>query len=324
MSVYTTVTASQLEGFLEQYDLGSLVAFEGIQSGIENTNYFVDTLKGRYVLTLFENHAASELDYYLGLMNHLADAGIHTPKPERDKTGRFLSQLCQKPATLVKRLKGKEVESDELGLGHLTTIGREMANYQKVAKSYPGERTNDRDWNWMQATLVQLKDQLPVAEVVAIEEELQWQLDGYQQGLFATIGHGIIHADLFLDNVLFESSHRVLNCGIIDWYYACNDYWLYDLAVLMNDWSKVETSSACYLDAEQANVLALAYATVLPFSDADRKAWPYMQRKAALRFYLSRLKDQLMPKDGELTLIKDPQVYRRLLTSLQTAPYLLP
>ncbi|MFP4154295.1 MAG: homoserine kinase [Halothiobacillaceae bacterium] len=307
MSVFTPVNERELTDFLTRYPTGPLQDFRGIAAGIENTNYFVDTRDRRMVLTLFEHHEPEELRYFLGLMAHLAEQGVPTAHPLADRDGNYLGTLNGKPAALVQRLAGSSVEEPEPE--HCASVGAELARLHLAGADYPGHRPPDRGPAWWFETSRRLMPQLDQADRQLLESELAYQRDHRLDAL----PRGVIHADLFRDNVLFDGPTLT---GIIDLYYACNDAWAYDLAVTVNDWCSREDGS---LAPERTAPLLAAYSDVRPLTDAEAAAWPAMLRGAALRFWLSRLKDKLEPRDGEMTFIKDPDEFRRVLVARRKA-----
>ena len=301
MSVYTTVERDELEDFLCNYSLGQLVEYEGISAGIENTNYFVTTSNGQYVLTLFETLSKDELPYFLDLMAHLAEHNVPSAHPEADKEGHYLRSLNGKPAALVMRLAGKSIEHPsltqcaELGkaLGHLHVVGQEFTEY----------RENLRGPHWWQQTAKQVMPKLAAAEAKLLQDELVFQ----KSHRLDSLPRGVIHADLFRDNALYSGDKLT---GIIDFYYACNDVLLYDIAVTVNDWCCHEDGS---LDDARLQALLAGYKTERSFTEDEKQAWPMMLRAGALRFWLSRLQDKLFPREGEITHIKDPTAFQRIL-----------
>ena len=301
MSVYTVISSSQLTQFLQDYDLGELVAFEGISAGIENTNYFVDTTAGRFVLTIFEHHTPDELGYFLNIMAFMAEHAIPTAHPKADKSGQYLKQLADKPAALVERLAGKTLEQPDQT--HCEVMAKSLASFHLAGADFGYYRANDRDLNWAKDLVDQIQplmtgeDQVLVGNELAYQETVDW----------AHLPQSVIHADLFTDNALFDG-HRL--SGIIDLYYACHGACLYDLAVMVNDWCRQADHS---LDEEKLAAALAAYQSVRALSEAEKQAWSAALRMAALRFWLSRLKDKLMPREGEITMIKEPEVFRQLL-----------
>ncbi len=301
MSVYTPVSEAELKAFLEHYDLGQLESFEGISAGIENTNYFVTTSGARMVLTLFENHSADELPYFLDLTAHLAEHGVPCAHPLAARDGRYLLELNGKPAALVQRLSGSGVE--ESSVAQCAAIGETLARLHIAGQSYPGRRDNDRGPHWWHETAELLLPKLNEADAALLRAEMAEQAEHRRDAL----PRGVIHADLFRDNALFDGDRL---CGLIDFYYACNDALLYDLAVTVNDWCADGQGG---LDAERTTALLRAYKAVRPVEAQETQDWPLMLRAGALRFWLSRLKDLHFPREGELTHTKDPEVFKRIL-----------
>ncbi len=307
MSVYTVITKSELQSFLTDYDLGELTQFEGISAGIENTNYFVDTTKGRFVLTIFEHHTFEELGYFLNIMSFMAKHKIPTAQPEKTREGTFLKSLKDKPAALVERLTGGGV--DVPSLKQTKVMGEQMARFHLAGDEFRDHRDNDRALDWMDATFNALKAKLSEEEIELIEAELavQHKLD------WNSLPQGVIHADLFCDNALFDGD---ILSGIIDLYYACNSILLYDLAVMVNDWCRVEDKNdELNFDYDEQKIASMvsAYQTTRPLTSVEKQVWPLILRLAALRFWLSRLKDKHQPREGEMTQIKNPDVFKVVL-----------
>ncbi|HES76604.1 MAG TPA: homoserine kinase [bacterium] len=312
MSVYTRVERPQLEAFLHMFNAGELVDYVGISAGIENTNYFVTTDTNRYVLTLFEQLSADELPFFLNLMAHLAEHGVPTAHPLANRQASYLDVLCDKPAALVQRLSGGTLEHP--GSAHCAAIGAALAHMHLAGQSYPVQRANPRGPHWWREAVARLHAQLHSDEAAQLDAEISFQFSHRLDHL----PRGIIHADLFRDNALFEGEKL---SGIIDLYYACSDALLYDVAITVNDWCVTEARE---LDPELTLALLAAYAAVRPFSAEERAAWPVMLRAAALRFWLSRLLDLHFPREGELTHTKDPQAFARLLRAHQRHTLPLP
>jgi homoserine kinase type II len=301
MSVYTSVTRPQLEQWLAAYDLGTLDDLQGIAAGIENTNYFVTTSAGRYVLTLFEKLQPEELPFYLGLMTHLSTAGVPCPRPIPNRAGAVLGMLNSKPATLVSRLPGRDISTPSVA--HCGEVGVMLATMHLAGQTYPATMPNPRGLPWWRAAALEVIPRMPSHEVLLLEQELAFQARPPAE----VLPRGAVHADLFRDNVLFDGP--VIG-GVIDFYFACTETLLYDLAVTVNDWCVDDVGQ---LDASRAQALLAAYHAVRPIEPGERAAWPQLLRAGALRFWLSRLFDFHCPRPGELTFAKDPGHFRQVL-----------
>ncbi len=309
MSVYTTINNSELTEFLGNYQAGSLKDFEGIQSGIENTNYFVNTDLGQYVLTIFEHHSVEELRFFLDLTAFLAEHEIRCAHPRPAKQGEYITELKQKPAALVDRLSGASVDTPNAK--QCAAVGNALAQLHLVGQDFWQSRDNERGPHWWHETSKALKDYLSDDENNLLATELAFQ----SQARDVDLPRGIIHADLFRDNALFVDDTL---SGIIDFYYACTDTLLYDIAVTVNDWCCNDDGT---LDKTRSRSLLAAYVAVRPITNDERRAWPVMLRAGALRFWLSRLHDKHFPRPGEITHIKDPDVFRRILTDRASSTF---
>lgn len=309
MAVFTPVSREALARWLERYAIGSLVEYEGIASGIENSNYFVTTTAGRYVLTLFERLAADELPFHLGLMHHLAARGIPCPDPVADHDGLVLGTLAGKPAALCTRLDGHaETHPDD---AHCAQLGETIARMHLAASDYPGRLPNPRGLAWWEAVAPRLAARLEPQQAALLADELSHQRAFASSRAFATLPASAVHADLFRDNVFFDpaaSSPRL--AGVIDFWFAGVDTWLFDLAVAANDWCVDDDAE---LDAERLGTLLDAYRRVRPLQPAEHDAWPTMLRAAAFRFWLSRLFDAHFPRPAEIVAPKDPARFERIL-----------
>ena len=308
MSVYTPVSTSDLDAWLTRYAAGGLVDLEPIASGIENTNYFVTTDRGRYVLTLYERLPASELPFYLNLMAHLARAGVEVPAPIPDRTGALFSLLNGKPAGLVERVDGVPIEAPDPA--HCAEVGEALARLHLATETYRTRLTNRRGPAWWRQAARAVKPHLSASQAALLDGEIKFQT-GFGRG---KLPKGAIHGDLFCDNVLFAGP-RV--AGIIDFGFAATDFYAYDLAITVNDWC-VDAGGA--LDRGLLTAMVEAYDTRRPLTSDEREAWPALLRAAALRFWLSRLYDLHLPRPGELIHAHDPAHFERILRARATEP----
>jgi homoserine kinase type II len=304
LSVFTPVSESQLAGWLKNYSVGALAALEPIAAGIENTNYFVTTGQGRYVLTLFERLPAAELPFYLELMAHLARHGIPCPAPVADLDDRFLSTLNGKPAALVTRLAGASIEHP--GAAECAELGALLARMHLAARSYGGYLENPRGPKWWRAAAREVRPFLDPAHAELLDAELRFQ----SEHRYPDLPRGAVHADLFRDNAVFEGG-RI--SGVFDFYFAGVDCFAFDLAVCVNDWCLADPVRDRRLDEARTLALLGAYHAIRPLQDPERAAWPALLRAAALRFWLSRLYDKHLPRPGELVKVHDPEQFRDIL-----------
>jgi homoserine kinase type II len=302
LSVYTKVTDAELAAWLGNYSVGALVACEPIKAGIENTNYFVTTGQGRYVLTLFERLPAEELPFYLDLMAHLARHGIPCPAPIADLHDRYLQSLNGKPAALVTRLPGRSV--DKPGERECGELGALLGRMHLAGRSFPAYLENPRGPKWWRFAAKEVSPFLDSRQKDLLEKELQYQ----SEQRFPDLPRGPVHADLFRDNTLFEKD-RI--SGVVDFYFAGVDCLLYDIAVCVNDWCLAEDGAA--LHAGRTRALLSGYQGMRAFTPLEEAAWPAMLRAAALRFWLSRLYDFHLPRPGMLVHAHDPEHFRRIL-----------
>jgi len=304
MSVYTTVTAAELDAWLTRYTVGGLDEIVPIASGIENTNYFVTTERGRFVLTLYERLPASELPFYLNFMAHLARAGVEVPAPIADRTGAFFSMLNGKPASLVERVEGTPIDTPDAA--HCAEVGAALARLHLASQTYRARLTNRRGPAWWRQAARAVKPFLTPAQSAMLDAEIKFQT-GFSR---LKLPKGAIHGDLFCDNVLFAGP-RV--AGIIDFGFAATDFFAYDLAITVNDWCI--DADAAPTDPALVAAMVGAYDALRPLSDDEREAWPSLLRAAALRFWLSRLYDLHLPRPGELTHAHDPAHFERILVA---------
>ncbi|MEY3931144.1 MAG: homoserine kinase [Pseudomonadota bacterium] len=320
MAVFTPVSEAALRTLLSGFDLGELKQFEGIASGIENTNYFVDTTQGRFVLTLFEKLTAEELPFYLELMRHLADSGVACPRPMADRSGAILHTCALKPASLATRLKG--LWQPNPTARHCEILGAAIANSHIAVKTYPGDQPNLRGLSWWQATVPQLLTLVTSEQAALLADELEVQTQFSQSSLAQSLPRGAVHADLFRDNVLFEETPQgpVLG-GFIDFYFAGVDQFVFDLAVAANDWCiDCSARDSGELDPARVDALIQGYESSRSLSADEKAAWPIALRAAAYRFWVSRLFDWHKPRAAAMLTPKDPTHFERLLIARRQLP----
>jgi len=305
MAVYTEVGDEELEAFVAEYDLGPVLSCKGIAEGVENTNYLIHTPAGNFILTLYEKRvAAADLPFFLGLMEHLADRGIPCPTPVHGKDGKALRRLCGRPAAIVTFLDG--MWPRRIRIEHCAGVGEALAQLhvagQGFAISRPNALTVDSWRSLLEASAPRAAEvQQGLADMLS--KELDFLEANWPSGLPA----GICHADLFPDNVFFVGDKL---SGLIDFYFACNDFFAYDLAVCLNAWCFERDRS---FNVTKARAMLSAYRQVRPFSDAELAALPLLARGCALRFLLTRLYDWLNTPAGAMVKPKDPLEYLTIL-----------
>lgn len=306
MAVFTPVSLRELAPWLAGYAVGKASAVRGISSGIENSNFFVTTEKGEYVLTLFERLNAEQLPYYLNLMCHLAGRGVKVASPIPDRNGRILGMLCGKPASLVTKLEG-DWQPDP-NPAQCAQVGGMMAKMHLAGRDYPAFQLNLRGLAWWRETLPTVSGFLEKEQAAFLQAEVHLQEAFAQTPAYSRLPSGPIHADLFRNNVMFDGETL---SGFFDFYFAGNDTWLFDVAVAANDWCIAPDTGR--FDASRLAAFLLAYHTVRPFTDDERQAWQTMLRAAALRFWLSRLYDFYLPREAEMLVPHDPVHFERIL-----------
>jgi homoserine kinase type II len=307
LSVYTTVDAGQLARWLEPLGVGAPDELSGIAAGMQNSNYFVVAGGQRRVLTLFETLAPQQLDFYLALQQHLAQRGIPCPHPQAAPDGRLWRPLAGKPAALFNCLPGAAIERPDAA--HCRQLGAMLARLHLAAADFPAPLANPCGHDWRERTGRQLAPLLSAGERRRLLDELAFQAAEDHSAL----PRGIIHADLFRDNVLWLPDGQL--SGVLDFYFAGADYLLFDLAVVANDWCSAAGQLAAFI---------AAYRELRPLSAREEAAWPAMRRAAALRFWLLRLEVRHHPRAGSVVTIKDPEHFGGLLQRLSLAPEGLP
>ncbi|MCP5361754.1 MAG: homoserine kinase [Hyphomicrobiales bacterium] len=301
MAVYTHLSDTDLVALLAKYKLGALVRWRGIAEGVENSNYLLDTSSGRYILTVYEKRTnIEELPFFLNLMEHLAGQGIPCPVPVHDAHGEVLQQIHGKAAAIVTFLEGQSVR--RIQNVHCAALGEWLAHMHIAAESFAMERVNTMGISHWRQQANGLGEQVERFRT-GIRQEIAYTLADIEARWPAQLPSGVIHADLFPDNVFFQG--QTLS-GIIDYYFACTDMFVYDLAICMNAWCFEPTYE---FNITKAGYLLRAYHTVRPLSDEEMRTLPVLCTGAAMRFFLSRLHDWLHPVEGALVTPKDPAEY---------------
>jgi homoserine kinase type II len=309
MAVFTSVSLEQLSGWITQFALGQARSIKGISSGIENSNFFIGTDSGEFVLTLFEKLRVEELPFYLHLMRHLAQRGVLVPEPIANLDGEILHTLNGKPASIVTKLEGAHQMAPQPQ--HCAAVGAMLAKMHMAARDFELSQPNLRGLPWWRETAPIVLPHLPQAAQRLLRDEMTFQEsfaagDDYAELLRNHMGP--VHADLFRNNVMFDGDRLT---GFFDFYFAGCDTWLFDLAVTVNDWC-IDVDSG-ELQLPRARAMLDAYHAVRPFSATETQAWQAMLRAAALRFWLSRLYDFYLPRDAEMLTPHDPVHFERIL-----------
>ncbi len=320
MAVFTPVSEAMGRELLSHYRLGELHSLQGIAHGIENTNYFIDTDAGRFVLTVFERLTFEQLPYYIELMRHLADRDVLVPAPQTRTDGKRLSTLSGKPAAIVSCLKGRWIPDPTPA--QCEQVGKALARMHLAGADFPMEQPNLRGLPWWEATVPRIVPHLDAGLASLLESELGVQQTFGRSALYAALPRGPAHADLFRDNVLFEPGPQL--GGFIDFYFAGHDTWLFDLAVAVNDWC-VDLPTGVF-DEARLRAFVSAYAQVRPFTEAEREAWSLCLRAGAYRFWVSRLFDWYLPRPAQTLTPHDPTHFERILRERihRAAEYALP
>ena len=301
MAVYTEVSDEVLNAFMAQYDLGQVTSFKGIAEGVENSNFLLRTTAGNFILTLYEKRVrAEDLPFFLGLMRHLSDRGFACPLPVAGRDGESLRRLCGRPAAIVTFLDGlspRRIQPEQCRL-----LGGALAQMHIAGNGFALSRANDLSLEGWRPLYERCKAR--AHEVRAgLAEDLARELDNLERYWPRDLPRGVIHADLFPDNVFFLGDRL---SGFIDFYFACNDFFAYDLAVCLNAWCFERDNS---FNVTKARLLLNSYRKVRPLSDAEIAALPVLARGSAMRFLLTRLYDWLNHPEGAFVKPKDPMEY---------------
>jgi homoserine kinase type II len=301
MAVYTEIADDELAQFIDSYGLGAVLSCKGIAEGVENTNYLVGTTAGQFILTLYEKRvAAGDLPFFLGLMEHLAAKGLSCPTPVRDRQGRNLRELAGRPAALVTFLEGLWLRKPQAQ--HCHSVGVALARLHDAGRDFTLPRPNALGPEGWQPLFERFRSQADL-----VTPGLAATIETEMAAIFAAWPHhlpaGIIHADLFPDNVFFRGDQL---SGLIDFYFACNDLFAYDIAVCLNAWC---FTPEVVFDRDKGAALLAGYQSVRPLTAPERDALPTLARGAALRFLLTRAHDWVHTPAGALVVKHDPIPY---------------
>lgn len=320
MAVYTEVSQAQAKLLFRQLGLGELTGLTGCKGGIENTNYFASALQNGqthdYMLTLFERLTFEQLPFYLKLMKHLAQHGIAVPEPSANARGELVFEVMGKPAAVVNKLRGHSELNPSAK--HCAQVGAMLARMHLAGRDFELTQPNLRGLDWWNQTVPVVQPYLTESQATLITQELAYQNQVAALSSYAALPGGPIHADLFRDNVMFDTvgGEPVLS-GFFDFYFAGVDTWVFDLGVTLNDWCiDLETGTH---HAQRASSFIAAYNAERPLTAAERELLPAMLRAGALRFWLSRLWDFYLPRQASVLQAHDPSHFERVLRHRATS-----
>ena len=301
MSVYTILKNKHIKEILSLYNIGSLKSFDGISDGITNTNYFLNTDKGKYVITIFEDIKKTKVTKYLKLMNFFSEKGLCAPEIMITKSGDLLTTVEKKPCSIMQKLSGKTVNESNNML--CKSLGEVIGTFHNFSQHYQGMISNSRDIKWIEKTIKKIEGHLEPNQLNLIK-----RCSKVFKKLFSSnLPCGVIHSDLFRDNVLANNNKIT---GIIDYYYSFNGPLIYELAVIANDWCVNKNGS---INATKYQSFINSYNSIRTMTKKEIKLMNNAMIAAGLRFYLSRLVDMIFPKVGEITHIKDPSTFENIL-----------
>jgi homoserine kinase type II len=306
MAVFTAVSLDDVSPWLKQFPLGKALAIKGIASGIENSNFFINTEAGEYVLTIFEVLGFDQLPFYLTLMRHLAEHGVLVPAPVPNAQGELVVALHGKPAAIVSKLEGSSQMSPQPV--HCGAVGAMLARMHIAALDFPLQQPNLRALAWWNETTPKVLPFLDDSCAHLLRAEMHFQVAFAACDHYHRLARGPVHADLFRNNVMFVGERLT---GFFDFYFAGCDTWLFDVAVTVNDWC-IDLDTGV-LDTARVRAMLDAYHAVRPFTPDEQLAWQPMLRAAALRFWLSRLYDFHQPREAEMLTPHDPTHFERIL-----------
>ena len=300
MAVYTSLSQSEVENFISKFNIGRLKSYTGISGGVTNSNFFINTDNCEAVLTVFEELNFEDLDYYFNFMHHLSSHGFSCPSPISDIHNNYIHDLKGKPAALISKLSGKVFE--EISDEQLIEFAKSFAEMHLISLNFKTRKKNERGLQWMKDTFSMFADKISSDQRELISDELS-----FLENIPEDLPRGVIHADLFRDNVLFEEDRLG---GIIDFYYACDDFFIYDIAIVINDWCVDHNG---IIVEKRKKLFIEAYDSVRKINNNEHDALNSYLRLAAMRFLISRFRDQFNAKDAELNTIKDPLFFYEIL-----------
>lgn len=310
MAVFTKLSFNEVTAFFLALGLRAPISARGITSGIENTNYFVDTDAGEYVLTLFERLTFEQLPFYLHFMKHLADRGLPVPDPVANGEGEILHGLKGRPAAVVNRLPGASEKAP--GVAHCRSVGAALARMHLAGSDYPRQQANPRGLEWWNEVAPVVGPCVSDRQRSLLASELAFQNQVAVSSAYEQLPKGVVHADLFRDNALFDNGRLT---GIFDFYFAGCDAFLFDIAVCLNDWCVDDRTGG--QDSGRSGAFLSAYESVRSLTPAEHQLLPAMQRAGAFRFWLSRLWDAQLPREAALLNAHDPNHFERMLRVLR-------
>ena len=310
MAVFTELSFDDVAAFFRAVGLGRPGSVRGITTGIENTNYFVDTDTGKYVLTLFERLTFQQLPFYLHFMKHLAARGMPVPNPVANVDGEILHSLKNRPTAVVNRLPGASETAP--AAAHCRSVGEVLARMHMAGSDYPRHQANPRGLSWWNEVAPVVGRCVSDGQWSLLASELAFQNQIAASSAYEHLPKGPVHADLFRDNALFDGGRLT---GVFDFYFAGCDALLFDIAVCLNDWCVDDRTGR--QDSERAAAFLDAYESVRALTPAERMLLPAMQRAGAFRFWLSRLWDLHLPREAALLNTHDPSHFERMLRVLR-------
>ncbi len=305
MAVYTEVGDEELRAFLKDYDIGDVLSLKGIAEGVENSNFLLHTDKGSYILTLYEKRVAEkDLPFFLGLMNHLSSNGLRCPTPIANREGRMQGELAGRPAAIISFLEGISIKRPQAR--HCVEVGAALARLHLAGADFEIARPNALSVEAWRPLFASCRE--GIADFSrGLDTEIEAELDALEKGWPKALPHGVIHADLFPDNVFFIGDKL---SGLIDFYFACNDAFAYDLAICLNAWCFEADGS---FNVTKARALLQAYRQTRPMEKEEIEALPLLAQGSAMRFLLTRLYDWINHPPGAFVQPKNPTEYLRRL-----------